>query len=81
MIVVSTENRATYTKIIDSILASSDLNTISEKRIRRGLQDTLGYDITSQKVGFAHRCALEKTLRFTRLTSFFVFFSFFCRLL
>ncbi len=40
-----------YTKIIDSILASSDLNTISEKRIRRGLQDAIDYDITPQKVG------------------------------
>ena len=40
-----------YTKIIDSILACSDLNTISEKRIRKGLQDAVNYDITPQKVG------------------------------
>src|SRR5436190_12942140 len=42
-----------YTKIIDSILASSDLNTISEKRIRKGLQDVVGHDITPQKVGLS----------------------------
>ncbi|KAK2779185.1 hypothetical protein FQN53_001508 [Emmonsiellopsis sp. PD_33] len=41
--------QASYIKIIDSILASSDLNTISEKRIRRGLQDAVDYDITPQK--------------------------------
>ncbi|KAG5288294.1 SWIB/MDM2 domain-containing protein [Histoplasma ohiense] len=41
--------QASYIKIIDSILATSDLNTISEKRIRRGLQDAVDYDITPQK--------------------------------
>lgn len=39
-------------KIIDTILASSDLNTISEKRIRKGLQQALDHDITPQKVAF-----------------------------
>ncbi|KAL8875679.1 MAG: hypothetical protein Q9198_005993, partial [Flavoplaca austrocitrina] len=39
-----------YVKIIDTILASSDLNTISEKRIRKGLQQAVNYDITPQKV-------------------------------
>ncbi|KAL3461141.1 SWIB/MDM2 domain-containing protein [Aspergillus heterothallicus] len=38
-----------YTPIIDSILSKSDLNTISEKRIRKGLQEALGYDLTPQK--------------------------------
>ncbi|KAL8713569.1 MAG: hypothetical protein Q9220_002431, partial [cf. Caloplaca sp. 1 TL-2023] len=46
---LSTELESTYTKIIDVILASSDLNTISEKRIRKGLQQALNYDITPQK--------------------------------
>ncbi|KZF26833.1 SWIB-domain-containing protein [Xylona heveae TC161] len=40
---------AAYTKIIDSILAESDLNTISEKRIRKGLQAAVDHDITPQK--------------------------------
>ena len=42
--------QAEYVKIIDTILASSDLNTISEKRIRKGLQQAVNYDITPQKV-------------------------------
>lgn len=41
---------AEYTSIIDNILATSDLNTISAKRIRKGLQETLGQDISQQKV-------------------------------
>jgi upstream activation factor subunit UAF30 len=36
--------------IIDSILAASDLNTITSKRIREGLQKAVSYDITPQKV-------------------------------
>ncbi|EEH06419.1 SWIB/MDM2 domain-containing protein [Histoplasma capsulatum G186AR] len=46
---LSDDVQASYIKIIDSILATSDLNTISEKRIRRGLQDAVDYDITPQK--------------------------------
>ncbi|KAL8680470.1 MAG: hypothetical protein Q9186_003368 [Xanthomendoza sp. 1 TL-2023] len=47
---LATEVQAQYVQIIDTILASSDLNTISEKRIRKGLQQNLNYDITPQKV-------------------------------
>ncbi|KAJ5235502.1 uncharacterized protein N7469_004670 [Penicillium citrinum] len=47
---LSSELRDQYTGIIDSILSKSDLNTISEKRIRKGLQDVIGYDLTAQKV-------------------------------
>ncbi|PWY94949.1 SWIB-domain-containing protein [Aspergillus sclerotioniger CBS 115572] len=39
-----------YIPIIDSILAKSDLTTISIKRIRKGLEDEIGYDLTPQKV-------------------------------
>ncbi|KAL9022568.1 MAG: hypothetical protein Q9185_000278 [Variospora sp. 1 TL-2023] len=46
---LSAEAEAKYVKIIDAILASSDLNTISEKRIRKGLQQAVSYDITPQK--------------------------------
>jgi hypothetical protein len=42
---------AQYTSIIDNILATSDLNTISAKRIRKGLQEALHQDISQQKVG------------------------------
>ena len=47
---VPLEVEASYAKIIDSILANSDLDTISEKRIRKGLQESVEYDITPQKV-------------------------------
>ena len=48
------EVEASFTTIIDSILAASDLDTISEKRIRQGLQQSVEYDITPQKVGNGH---------------------------
>ncbi|KAJ5705327.1 hypothetical protein N7536_001016 [Penicillium majusculum] len=41
--------RDKYIGIIDDILAKSDLTTISEKRIRKGLQDAVGYDLTPMK--------------------------------
>jgi len=43
------EVRASYAKIIDSILAASDLTTVSAKQIRKGIQATVDYDITPQK--------------------------------
>ena len=46
---VSTEVEARYTTIIDAILATSDLNTISEKRIRKGLQAIVQHDIAPEK--------------------------------
>lgn len=47
---VSSKERERFTEVIDSILAKSDLNTISEKRIRTGVQETVGYDLTPHKV-------------------------------
>lgn len=47
---VPPEVEASYTTIIDSILAASDLNTISEKRIRKGLEAAVKDDLTPQKV-------------------------------
>ena len=44
------EVAATYSVIIDEILRASDLNTISAKRIRKGLQEQIGRDIEPQKV-------------------------------
>ncbi|KAH0541901.1 hypothetical protein FGG08_003621 [Glutinoglossum americanum] len=43
------EVEASYATIIDSILADSDLNTVSAKSIRKGLQTAVDYDITHQK--------------------------------
>lgn len=47
---VPPEVEASYVTIIDDILAASDLDSISEKRIRKGLQESVEYDITPQKV-------------------------------
>ena len=44
--------RAKYTGIIDGILSTSDLTTISEKKIRKGIQEAVEYDITPQKVAW-----------------------------
>lgn len=53
-----------FTPIIDSILAKSDLNTISEKRIRKGLQEEIGYDLTPQKVSSPDLDSPRDTLLF-----------------
>lgn len=47
---VPPEVEASYATIIDSILAASDINTISAKQIRKGLQQAVHYDLTPQKV-------------------------------
>ncbi|CAK1368152.1 Upstream activation factor subunit spp27 [Cercospora beticola] len=43
------EQHAAYSAIIDNVLANSDLNTISAKRIRKELQEQVGHDLSSQK--------------------------------
>ena len=47
---MTSDVRRKYIEIIDDILAKTDLTTISEKRIRKGLQDAVGYDLTPMKV-------------------------------
>ena len=47
---VPPEVEASFITIIDSILAASDLDTVTEKTIRKGLQQHVEYDITPQKV-------------------------------
>jgi upstream activation factor subunit UAF30 len=42
--------RAQYSAIIDGILSSSDLQTISSKQIRKSLQAVLQQDISEKKV-------------------------------
>ncbi|KAK5109759.1 hypothetical protein LTR62_006599 [Meristemomyces frigidus] len=44
-----TEQLASYSAIIDGILASADLDVISAKAIRKGLQAQVDYDLTEQK--------------------------------
>lgn len=48
---VSSEERERYTKIIDDILATADLETISRKKVRQSLESRLGgQDLSEQKV-------------------------------
>lgn len=51
---VPPEVEASYSAIIDGILAKSDLHKVSAKQIRKGLQAQVSYDISSQKV--RHLC-------------------------
>ncbi|AEO60084.1 hypothetical protein MYCTH_2308924 [Thermothelomyces thermophilus ATCC 42464] len=43
------DERATYTRIIDDILASADLETVTRKKIRQGLEEAVGKDLSDQK--------------------------------
>jgi chromatin remodeling complex protein RSC6 len=48
---VSHEEESRYTSIIDAILATADLNTVTRKKIRLGLEKALGgKDLSEQKV-------------------------------
>lgn len=47
---VTADEEARYTSIIDNILRTSDLATVSRKKVRRGLEDKIGKDLESQKV-------------------------------
>lgn len=48
---MSSEERRQYTAIIDGILATANLETISRKKIRQGLETSLGgKDLSEQKV-------------------------------
>jgi upstream activation factor subunit UAF30 len=51
-VTVSSEELLRYTSIIDAILSTSDLETITRKKIRQGLETALGgKDTSDQKVG------------------------------
>ena len=47
---VSAEDKAEYTRIIDGILASADLQTVTRKKVRQGLEATLARDLSEHKV-------------------------------
>jgi hypothetical protein len=59
---VPPEQHASYSAIIDRILSTADLNTISAKRIRKGLQDEVDYDLTPQKVSVGKKSARARRL-------------------
>lgn len=47
---MSAEEVAQYTSIIDGILATADLETVSRKKVRQGLEKSLGgKDLSEQK--------------------------------
>lgn len=48
--IVSKDEKEEYTGIIDGILATADLETISRKKIRQGLETAIGRDLSEQKV-------------------------------
>ncbi|MCJ1309967.1 hypothetical protein MMC25_003628 [Agyrium rufum] len=43
------DEKSSYVVIIDSILAASDLTTITRKRIQQGLERAVGHDLKAQK--------------------------------
>jgi upstream activation factor subunit UAF30 len=52
-VAVTPEEERRYTEIIDGILATANLETISRKKIREGLEAALGgKDLQDQKVLF-----------------------------
>lgn len=51
IVAVTPEEARQYTAIVDDILAQSDLNTISAKAIRKGIQQKVEHDISAKKVG------------------------------
>lgn len=48
------EERETYTRIIDGILAEADLQTVTRKKIRQGLEAQIDRDLSDKKVGATH---------------------------
>jgi hypothetical protein len=71
-IAVLPSERAQYSAIIDGILANSDLNTISARRIRGELEARLGVDVSDKKVRQIPGAAFRSTLHYvsSHLSSF-----------
>ncbi|KAK1753360.1 upstream activation factor subunit spp27 [Echria macrotheca] len=46
---LTADEEARYTEIIDGILAAADLQTVTRKRIRQGLETAVGKDLSDQK--------------------------------
>lgn len=47
---MTAEEKETYTRIIDGILATADLQTVTRKKIRQGLEEAIDKDLSEQKV-------------------------------
>ena len=52
-VAVSAEDKVEYTRIIDGILATADLNTVSRKKVRDGLETALDRDLSAQKASLS----------------------------
>lgn len=50
---MTAEEEASYTRIIDGILATADLQTVTRKKIRQGLEAAVDKDLSDQKVGLS----------------------------
>lgn len=48
--IVTLEEKAAYSKIIDAILKSRDLSTVTPKQVRKDLQAETSRDLTQHKV-------------------------------
>jgi hypothetical protein len=64
---VTPDVRAQYIAIIDSILIDADLETVSVKQVRSGIQEKVQYDITPHKVNL--ECAHDEQLKLTSIVS------------
>jgi upstream activation factor subunit UAF30 len=47
---VTAEEKSSYTRIIDGILSAADLQTVTRKKIRQGLEAAIDKDLSAQKV-------------------------------
>jgi upstream activation factor subunit UAF30 len=47
---VTAEEKSHYTRIIDGILSAADLQTVTRKKIRQGLEAAIDKDLSDQKV-------------------------------
>lgn len=47
---LSLRDKASFGAIIDSVLAVSDLNRISERRIHKAIEETVGYNVSHYEV-------------------------------
>lgn len=47
---MTTEEEIEFTRLIDNILATADLQTVTRKKIRQGLEVAVGKNLSEQKV-------------------------------
>jgi upstream activation factor subunit UAF30 len=60
---VTAEEEADFTRIIDGILSTADLETVTRKKIREGLETAIGRDLSEQKVRRLENCCHVKVIQ------------------